>query len=354
VLHDARAARKLLRAEPGVQGGGLASIVGPMLEDPGLDPRELAAALRTGFGIEASAFNFVPGFDMHAASYAVDGRWFAKVRFGPVAEAPLEVPRALLDAGVDQILAPVRTLTSTLWHPMADGRTLVVYPFVAGRNALDAGMTADQWRTFGTALRAVHDSGLEAVFADRLPAETFALASAAMVRSVLAQEPSVDSAAARRLQAVLLEQRGRIGQMLERAEELGAQLRPKPLARVLCHADIHEANLLVADDGRIFLVDWDGPILAPRERDLLFVIGGGITRKVTPQQQAWFFGGYGQVEVDREAIVYYRYERLLEDIGEIGRSVFGDAIPESSREAQVQLLERTFESGAKVESVEGV
>jgi spectinomycin phosphotransferase len=75
---------------------------------------------------------------------------------------------------------------------------------------------------------------------------------------------------------------------------------------------------------------------------------------VTAKHEAWFFEGYGQVEVDRKAIVYYRYERLLEDIGEIGRSVFGGAIPESSREAQVQLLERTFESGAKVESVEGV
>jgi spectinomycin phosphotransferase len=326
-----------------------------MLEDPGLDPRVLAAAVRAGFGIEANGFTFVPGFDMQAASYEVastDGPWFAKVRFGPVADAPLDVPRALLDAGVSNVLAPVRTVTSALWHPMADGRTLLVYPFVAGRNATEAGMTDDQWRTFGTALRAVHDSGLEARFADRLPAETFVLPSAAMVRSTLAQEPSLDSVAAERLRAVLFEQRGRIGQMLDRAAELGGRLSAKPFARVLCHADIHEANLLVADDGRIFLVDWDGPMLAPRERDLLFVIRGGITRRVERHEEAWFFEGYGQVEVDREAIVYYRYERLLEDIAEIGRSVYGDAIPETSREAQVQLLERIFESGAKVESVE--
>ena len=325
-----------------------------MLEDPGLDPLELAAAVRAGFGIEASGFMFVPGFDMHAASYEVDGRWFAKVRFGPVADAPLELPRALLDAGVTNVLAPLRTLTAALRNPMAEARTLVVYPLVAGRNAMDAGMTAEQWRTFGTALRAVHDSGLEGRFADRLPADTFALPSASVVRSVLEQKPSFESAAARRLQAVLLEQGERIGQMLERAEALGTQLRTKPFARVLCHSDIHEANLLVADDGRIFLVDWDGPMLAPRERDLLFVLGGGITRRVTSQQEATFFEGYGQVEVDRDAIVYYRYERLLEDIGEIGRSVYGDPIPETSREAQVQLLERIFESGAKVESVESV
>jgi spectinomycin phosphotransferase len=329
-----------------------------MLEDPGFDPRALAASVRAGFGIEASGFTFVPGFDMQAASYEVastDGRWFAKVRFGPVADAPLEVLRALLDAGVDNVLAPVRTLTSTLWHPMPAGRTLVVYPFVAGRNAMDVGMTGDQWRTFGTALRAVHDSGLEDRFADRLPAEMFALPCAAVVRSVLAQEPSPASPAGDRLRAVLLSEHRRIGSMLDRAEELGARLSTRPFARVLCHADIHAANLLVADDGRIYLVDWDGPMLAPRERDLLFVIGGGITRKVEPQEEAWFFEGYGEVDVDREAIVYYRYERLLEDIGEIGRSVFADAsVPETSREAEVRLLERVFEAGGSVDSVEQV
>lgn len=329
-----------------------------MLEDPGLDALELTDALRTAYGVEATGFTFVPGYDMRAASFDVantDGGAFAKVRFGPVAEAPLEVPRALLDAGVANVLAPMRTLTSMLWHPMSDGRTLVLYPFVAGENAMVAGMTADQWRTFGTALRAVHGSGLEERFAHRLPAETFALPSAGVVRGVLAQGPSVDSPAARRLSAFLEEQAVRIGAMLERAEELGALLRGRPFANVLCHADIHAANVLVADDGRILLVDWDGPMLAPRERDLLFVIGSRIARTVEPHEEAWFFEGYGDVEVDREAIVYYRYERILEDIGVDATSVSGDpATPESSRESQVALVESFFGPGGIVETVERV
>ena len=311
--------------------------------------------LEAAYAIRPTSFTFLPGYDMRAASYdvaAADGHWFAKVRFGPVADAPLEVPRALLDAGISNVLAPIPTLASTLSHRMDDPRSVVLYPFVAGRNAVVAGMTADQWRTFGRSLRAMHDSCLEARFADRLPAETFALPSAAAVRGVLAQPPSLDSAAAQRLGALLDDQSVRIGEMLERAEALGAQLRARPFDLVLVHSDIHAGNVLVADDGRILLVDWDGPMLAPRERDLLFVIGSRIARDVQPNEQGWFFEGYGDVPVDREAIVYYRYERIIEDIVEFARSVFHDQLPETSRESQVALVERFFEPSGIVEAVE--
>ena len=326
-----------------------------MLEDPRL-ATDLTAALRTGYGIEATGFTFVPGYDMRSAAYDVassDGRRFAKVHLGPVADAPLDVPRALLDAGIANVLAPIRTLNSALWHPMGGGHTLVLYPFVAGRSAVVAGMAVDQWRTFGATLRAVHDSGLEARFADRLPSEAFALPSAAMARAALGQRPSVASPASERLASVLEERADRTLAVVERAEKLGATLARRSFARVMCHADIHAANILVADDGRILLVDWDGPMLAPRERDLLFVIRSRIAREVAPHEEAWFFEGYGNVKVDSDAIVYYRYERILEDIGEFARSVFGDpAIPEASRQSQVALVESFFEPGGILDTAE--
>lgn len=74
-----------------------------MLEDPGLNAPETAVALRTAWAVEASAFTFMPGYDMRAASYevrvattdaraldarALDARAFLKVRFGPASDAP--------------------------------------------------------------------------------------------------------------------------------------------------------------------------------------------------------------------------------------------------------------------------
>ncbi len=87
----------------------------------------------------------------------------------------------------------------------------------------------------------------------------------------------------------------------------------------------------------------------------MFVIGSRIARRVAPPEEARFFEGYGTVEVDPEAIVYYRYERILEDIGVDAASVFGDdSQTEETRQAQVDLLMSFFAPGGMLETAEQV
>ncbi len=337
-----------------------------MRENPGLDVGAIAASLAAHYGLDVASVAFLPlGYDFAAAVYKVisgDGTaWFLKVRFGPVPEPSLLVPRALIDRGVPNVLAPLRTRSGDLWCPLAGDPgptpTIVLYPFIEGDNAMVAGMSDDQWRTFGSTLRAVHASGLEAEFRGRLPVETFALPSAGLVRRLLAlvDGTAFEGAAAARFAAFWRENAERIRAMLERTEALGRGLQAKPFPHVLCHADIHAANILVGADGRIHLIDWDSPLIAPRERDLLFVVGSRIARAVEPREEALFFEGYGPVPIDPAALVYYRYERIVEDIGEFAKNVLLDpALGEPPRQEAADLAMGLFAPGGDLDRAETV
>lgn len=333
-------------------------------DEPSIDPGTIITCLADSYGIDVASLTFLPlGYDLNAAIYRVDARtgerYFLKIRHGEPRITGLRISSALSDLGIPNILSPLRTSTSELWAPVGDdtGRSLVLFPFIDGQDAMTAGLTDDQWRMFGTTMRAIHESGLGERFRDELRVERFDLPSAALVETVTTavEEWCFVSPAAERFAAFWRAHTDRIRQVVERALELGRSLASTPFEPVLCHADIHAANILVQDDGHIWLVDWDGAMIAPRERDLLFVVGSRIAREVTPREEVLFFEGYGEAVINPDALRYVRYERIIEDIGEIGRSVL--LTPERSeegREAEARLARGFFAPGGDIDRAEHV
>ena len=64
-------------------------------------------------------------------------------------------------------------------------------------------------------------------------------------------------------------------------------------------------------------MDWDQPLLAPKERDLMYIGSGLMASGLTPQEEAvFFYGGYGRISLNPTALAYYRYERIIQDIYE--------------------------------------
>ena len=84
---------------------------------------------------------------------------------------------------------------------------------------------------------------------------------------------------------------------------------------MICHADPHLGNVIVGADG-VHLIDWDDAVLAPREQDLMFLLGGmGTLGPTTAEQLDAFFTGYGEVAVDPVNLRYYRHARVQEEVG---------------------------------------
>jgi spectinomycin phosphotransferase len=114
-------------------------------------------------------------------------------------------------------------------------------------------------------------------------------------------------------------------------EKLAAVLRSAPLPCVICHADLHARNLIRDPAGQVFVIDWDEVMLAPKERDFIFVRA--------PHADA-FFRGYGPAEIDRVALAYFLWERVVQDLIECTRNAcFRDDWGEESRAEAVRLLD---------------
>lgn len=134
-----------------------------------------------------------------------------------------------------------------------------------------------------------------------------------------------------------------IHRLVERAEFLGQQIRQTSVEFVLCHADIHGGNVLIDTNGFIYIIDWDEPIMAPKERDLMF-IGGGVANIWNNQhEEEFFYKGYGKTEINMPILAYYRHERIVEDIALYAQELLLATVEEDNRSEMYKQFVAMFE-----------
>jgi len=322
-----------------------------VLEEPKLDHATLAEHLRAGWGLLSRSITFLPvGHDASAWAYDVreepGRRYFVKVRTRPASAAAAVVPWLLRDRGLEQAVAPLPTLDGQPWWP-AHGLQMGVYPYVDGTQAWQPGLTDAQWVAYGEFLGGLHRVDVPLDVARLVPAETFvceAVAEAATLAERVRAAGFTD-----RWQRELAEhwqdRRDEIAELAERTSRLGALARSRGLPSVLCHTDIHLGNILVDDSGGLFVVDWDAPLLAPAEKDLVLVLSGlSGEHAATDAQIALFWRGYGARPVDPVALEFYRCVRRLEDITSFAANLLRDDVGEATRRDDLYWFVRQFSS----------
>jgi spectinomycin phosphotransferase len=326
-----------------------------MLEPPDISDDAIIASVGASYGVATAELTFLPiGEDSATWVYhlqAADGGvYFLKLRRGAANEPSFVVPRYLHDQGVTNIAAALPTATRALWADV-DGFALALYPFIDGTTGTDAGMTERHWTTYGATLRQIHDTELPPEIARLMRRETFTpdwCGAVTRVDAHIAAGVFTDPAE-QELAAVWRERRAEILALLDRADALGRQLQATGPPLVLCHGDIHTWNLLIDTADRLWVVDWDETVLAPRERDLMFVVGGIGPGLVTPRQEEWFFAGYGATTVDPLALAYYRYAWAIGDIGAYAETVcFRPELSVETRRHAVQGVMGCFRPGSIV------
>ncbi|MEU4607838.1 phosphotransferase [Kribbella sp. NPDC023972] len=266
-------------------------------EDFGLDVGELSP-VRHGADVAAQVWKAATVTNTYAVKWS-----------GAGTNTGHQVASFLADSGIPGIPELVRTSEGGLWSFHGKKR-LTVTPWIDGVRAGEAGLTSEQWTEYGVLLRRVHEAEPPERLRNALPrhspvnARIPALGQQLQLR--LTTEPPADDVEAELAEVWEEHQDTITGLLTARAPEPSTP-------RVVCHADPHLGNVLV--DGRVHLIDWDDVVLAPREQDLMFMLGGlGSLGPTSDEHLTAFFTGYGDVELDQPAVTYYRHARALEDV----------------------------------------
>ena len=317
-----------------------------MIEKPSIRDETIISVLREHYSLPVSQIDFLPiGNDASAWAYRVttasENNYFLKLRKEISNPAGFLVPRFLQDHGMAQALAPLLTRERQLWIPV-EGFFLILYPFVDGSEAMQVGMSDSQWTEFGSLLKRIHRTKLPAEVSQYVRRETFVPKWGHIARELQEQinARNYDDASQKELAAFWKKNQEIIQTIIEQAERIGKHLQHADLEFVLCHADIHTANLLLTQGQEMFIVDWDDTLFAPKERDLMFILAGD---KIRTKDECLFFNGYGNVEINELALTYYRYEWCVQEIGDFGKRVFltnnaGKITKESAVEGFMQLF----------------
>ena len=245
------------------------------------------------------------------------------------------------------------TISKQGWADFGEYK-MILYPFIDGTDGFHLELSDHQKRNLGAALKKIHQVEVPSELQRLLPQETLASQWRERLKSFQAQvaRDTFTEPTAFKLAEFMNSRRRNIDQLVERAEELASKLRSKPLELVLCHSDIHGGNVLISRNDELYIVDWDNPILAPKERDLMF-IGGGIDYLWKSQrEEAIFYEGYGKTEINIAALAYYRYERVVEDLAVICEQLLLTDEGGADRERSYGWFTSNFEPGQTIEIAE--
>ncbi len=320
-----------------------------MLEKPNLQDERIIACLQDEYEVLVAQIVFLPlGADLNTAVYRVvadDGTaYFVKLRRGVFDEITVALPKFLGDQGIVQIIAPLESKTGQLWVNLGD-YDAILYPFVEGHNGYETSLSDRHWVEFGAALKSIHTAQVPPALIERIPREAYSPRGREIVKTFLARvgHDVFDDPAAIELGAFLKIKRDEILDLVWRAERLAQALQSHPPGFIVCHSDIHAGNVLIDANDAFYIVDWDDPILAPKERDLMFAGGAQFgAERSAREEETLFYQGYGQTQIDPIALAYYRYERIIQDIAVYCEQLFLSDKGGQDREQSLCYLKSNF------------
>lgn len=136
-----------------------------------------------------------------------------------------------------------------------------------------------------------------------------------------------------KLKGLILPYKEKILETLEEEKKLINLIIKKKQRLVLCHRDPIELNILINKKHEVFLIDWDGIALAPKEQDLWFHLGHKPITFLKAYESE-----FGKFKLNKQLLIYWYLDRVLEDFTEYCYDLlFEDRDAKSNKHALLEM-----------------
>jgi spectinomycin phosphotransferase len=315
----------------------------------------LLESIKKEYGVSISrAEKLNIGLDQHTAIYKLFSQtneiYFLKIRSGNFNELCVNIPFWIsTKLNSPHLIDPIKTINNKLFVKISSFY-LMLFPFINGQSGWDVSLTKEQFYGFGKFMFNLHSIDLPEKYLNCFAVETYNGIYRNSVKNVFGKIENGSNNIIKNFLDVLYENKKIVIEMIDYLEKVISEIDKKSKRMCLCHGDIHAGNLLINQDN-FYIVDWDTIILAPKEKDLMF-IGGGIGNKWKNDEEIeYFYKGYGKkLRIDNNLIKYYRYERIIQDIYEFHQQIMNIETNEEERKLCFKLFKEQFEPDNVVET----
>jgi thiamine kinase-like enzyme len=287
-----------------------------------LDPREIVEAL-AHWGLHDPDLDYEPvGFGSHHWRARNGDGSCAWVTVDALEGGDVEASFAALDrayrtagalrdrGGLEFVLAPLPDDEGTRCRRIGERYALSVTPIVDGSaGSFGAYETKEERRRVARLLGRLH-AAAEVVPAELPRRDDLTIPDRSIVEDALVEvaRPWETGPFAEPTRALLSAKADELEQRLRSHDARAHGLRDRSRSWVVTHGEPHRGNLIADARGGLHLVDWDTTLVAPRERDLWWLLDDDLNGAEEYTQLA------GDAQLDGDALDFYRQRWDLADI----------------------------------------
>jgi spectinomycin phosphotransferase len=213
-------------------------------------------------------------------------------------------------AGLEVVVAPLADDEGAVIRRLNRRYSITASRFVEGKSGDFGSYEPEERRQMGHILGRLHAATGD-VGVDLPDTDDFAVPSRDALRKAFEDldRPWSSGPFAEPTRLLLRDTARDIEPLFREYDALVAEVRESPESWVITHGEPHNANVIRADDGGVFLVDWDTTLVAPRERDLRMVLDQDLTG------WAEYVDAAGSVSLNPRTLRLYELWWDLADVG---------------------------------------